>query len=130
MKKDLRASRQADCPGVNLKYVWTPATVEIPILHRQIGIFSPIGNKRLLRQGVINCIQDTHAGGSDAPAAAFCREVKLQEQRYIATALRHQWKTEIAVEKKEGYFLAWMTIEPPPIAVAGSASSPAPIWLS
>ncbi|MFA7561868.1 MAG: DUF86 domain-containing protein [Methanoculleus sp.] len=25
-----------DYPGVNLKYVWTLATVEIPILHRQI----------------------------------------------------------------------------------------------
>ncbi len=26
-----------DYPGVNLKYVWTLATVEIPVLHRQIG---------------------------------------------------------------------------------------------
>lgn len=26
-----------DYPGVNLKYVWTLATVEIPILHRQVG---------------------------------------------------------------------------------------------
>ena len=26
-----------DYPGMNLKYVWTLATVEIPILHRQIG---------------------------------------------------------------------------------------------
>jgi uncharacterized protein with HEPN domain len=26
-----------DYPGVNLKYVWTLATVEIPILHQQIG---------------------------------------------------------------------------------------------
>ena len=26
-----------DYPGRNLKYVWTLATVEIPILHRQIG---------------------------------------------------------------------------------------------
>ncbi|MDD3856640.1 MAG: DUF86 domain-containing protein [Methanoculleus sp.] len=25
-----------DYPGVNLKYVWTLATVEIPILHRQL----------------------------------------------------------------------------------------------
>ncbi len=26
-----------DYPGVNLKYVWALATVEIPVLHRQIG---------------------------------------------------------------------------------------------
>ena len=26
-----------DYPGVNLKYVWTLATVEIPVLHWQIG---------------------------------------------------------------------------------------------
>jgi len=26
-----------DYPGMNLKYVWTLATVEIPVLHRQIG---------------------------------------------------------------------------------------------
>jgi uncharacterized protein with HEPN domain len=26
-----------DYPGVNLKYVWTLATVEMPALHRQIG---------------------------------------------------------------------------------------------
>jgi uncharacterized protein with HEPN domain len=26
-----------DYPSVHLKYVWTLATVEIPILHRQIG---------------------------------------------------------------------------------------------
>jgi len=26
-----------DYPGANLKYVWTLATVEIPVLHWQIG---------------------------------------------------------------------------------------------